>query len=139
LIGLASEAERDAIQRDVARIERDVDALARYAHVLGDRGDRGRALEIAVHDLGRLARELEQLREDVLYAKTVEELEALEALSKQRETDPADVRRRALLRPRVYQAEPQRVDTVRIVGTPRVLRWTSGRRLQLVPPRRRAP
>jgi predicted nucleic acid-binding Zn-ribbon protein len=82
LIGLASEAERDALRIDLARLTRESDAISDQLRQLREGGGAGPALAVAMHELDHASRALAELREDLPYAKTTEQLEALRELSR---------------------------------------------------------
>ncbi len=121
LIGLASEAEREAIRTDLAAIERRVAELSRYVTDRRAHGDNGAMLDAVERKLEQAALAVVQLREEVLYAKTTAELAALDELS--RAQAQADDERRQLLLQRLRVLVQQvRSEPVQVIdGGRRVL------------------
>jgi hypothetical protein len=97
IIGLASEAEREAIRTDLAAIEGEVARLSRYATDRRAQGDSIAALDAIERKLERAALAIVQLREELLYAKTTAELAALDELSRTQVQEGDDERRQLLL------------------------------------------
>lgn len=97
IVGLASEAERAAIRDDLADIEREVAELSHYAEDARARGDDPAILDAVDNDLQRAALAIVQLRQDLLYAKTTAELEALDGLPRDTNDDPQSETRRAFV------------------------------------------
>ncbi len=100
LIGLASEAERDAIRTDLARLERDVAQLSRYVGERRARGDNASMLDVVEEKLEHAALAVVQLREELLYAKTTAELAALDELSREQARQDDERRQLFLVRMR---------------------------------------
>jgi hypothetical protein len=105
IVGLASEAERDAIRQDLVELEHDVAELSRYAVDARTRGDTSTLLANIERDLEGAALMLVNLRDELRYAKTAAELSALDELSRDNSTDPADARR--LVMRRLLDTRPQ--------------------------------
>jgi len=94
IVGLASEAERESIRQDLARLDRELVALAAYETDARTRGDDPVALDAVERKLEQAALALADLRAELRYAKTTAELEALDALARpQEETRPLVGRR----------------------------------------------
>jgi hypothetical protein len=98
IIGLSSEAEREAIGQDLADIERAVVELSRYTTDARKRGESPSFLDAVERDLQRAALVLVSLRDELRYAKTTAELAALDDLSRNERTDQADERRLVIRR-----------------------------------------
>lgn len=89
IVGLASEAERESIGQDLARLEHELIALVDYAADARTRGDDPAVLATVQRRLEQAALALTDMRVELRYAKTTAELEALDALSReQEETGP---------------------------------------------------
>jgi hypothetical protein len=98
IIGLSSEAEREAIGQDLIVLERDVAELSRYTVDARKRGDSPSFLDAIERDLQRAALVLVNLRDELRYAKTTAELAALDELSRNEGSGQADERRLVIRR-----------------------------------------
>jgi hypothetical protein len=98
ILGLASEAEREAVRADVAALERDVAHLIRVLETARDGGEDPALLAGYATTLRDARVRVAQLREDVQHARTLEEQEAFERLKRKLEGthDPGDPH------PRIY-------------------------------------
>jgi hypothetical protein len=132
LIGLASEAERDAIRTDLARLERDVAQLSRYVGERRAHGDNARMLDVVERKLEQAALAVVQLREELLYAKTTAELAALDELSHERAQADDDRRELFILRMREL-VQQSRTEPGQAIDAPPEIRAFRRRFLSVAP------
>ena len=97
IVGLSSEVERTAIRDDLARLDRELAALADYAADARTRGDDPAALDVIQRKLEHATLALAQLHDELRYAKTAEERDALRALPKTQDDEWQGQIRRALI------------------------------------------
>jgi hypothetical protein len=127
IIGLASEAERDAIRADLATLEREVVQLSHYGADSRQHGDQLAVVDRIEHKLHRTALAITSLREELRYAKTTAELEALDQLSRDGEERQSTRARLRAIAAELGLPEPAE-ELVPITG----------RRLNALPPTRRS-
>src|SRR5262249_36941641 len=82
IMGLASEAERDAIHDDLDALELEIRALTIGARDARERGEKRDTIDVVDRRLRHAALRVAGLREDLLHAKTQAEQEASEELKK---------------------------------------------------------
>lgn len=105
IAGLASEAERDAVRQDLVELDRDVATLWRYALSLRQQGADPVTLDAITRKLARAADAVSDLRDELVYAKTVAEQQALDEQGRDKD-DPAAAPRRTLVRHLLDGDEP---------------------------------
>lgn len=98
ILGLASEAEREAVRADVAALERDVAHLIRVLETARDGGEDPALLAAYARQLHDARNRVAELRAELRHARTLEEQEAFERLKRKLEGthDPGDPH------PRIY-------------------------------------
>ena len=121
IIGLASEAERDAIRSDLVVLERDIARLSNYVIDRRARGDNAATLDEIERKLEQAALAVMQLREELIYAKTTAELAALDELSRDREAMRVEQREQLLVRLRAMSEQAQ-TEPVEMLISPSVRR-----------------
>jgi hypothetical protein len=94
ILGLASEAERDAIRQDLSALAVDVARFADIADASRARGDDPVVLDEIDRKLERAELGLANLRDELLHAKTIVEQRALDEQRKLQDASDADVRSR---------------------------------------------
>ena len=111
IIGLISEADRDAVRSDLTELAQDVVALRGYVTSLRAQGADPHALDAISHKLTRVSETVAQLNAELVYAHTLAEHHALDQQASDT-ADPADLTqpiRRVLVR-RPVTAEPAAPD-----------------------------
>lgn len=116
ILGLVSEADRDAVRQDLAELAQDVVTLRSYAASLRKQGGDPGELESVTHKLTRVAETVAELREELVYAHTFSEQHALDQQTSDTDdpVQPAPPIRRVLVR-RPVTAEPVVPDDGRVL------------------------
>lgn len=94
ILGLASEAERDAIRQDLNALDDEVARFAQVAAASRERGDDPKTLDEIDRKLDRVTLGLLNLRDELLHAKTIAEQRALEEQRKLQDASDTDLRSR---------------------------------------------
>ena len=94
ILGLSSEAERDAIRQDLSTLDYEVARLVQIAAASRERGDDPGILDEIDRKLERAKLGLANLRDELLHAKTVAEERALEEQRKLQDASDSDLRSR---------------------------------------------
>lgn len=94
ILGLASEAERDAIRQDLNALGIDVARLTDVADASRDRGDDPAVLDEIDRKLAHASLGLANLRDELLHAKTIAEERALEEQRKLQDASDGELRSR---------------------------------------------
>lgn len=94
ILGLASEAERDALRQDLNALDVEVARLADVADASRARGDDPAVLDEVDRKLEHAELGLANLRDELLHAKTIAEERALEEQRKLQDASDGDLRSR---------------------------------------------
>ncbi len=112
ILGLASEAERDAIRQDLNALDEEVARLAQISTASRARGDDPQVLDEIDRKLAQAMLGLANLRDELLHAKTLAEERALEEQRKLQDASDSEVRSR-LYRRRILLPAEQKPDLPR--------------------------